>query len=92
MGRMNADAMAETGMSLRAMLSWHLGSNHYPPVPQDMIDPCIDAIYAATEDDWSRKVNLPDGTLYRGMPEAPAWAIVEAHHLESFLPCDDEDY
>jgi hypothetical protein len=66
-------------------LRWHLQSNHFPPVPIEMMGPCNEAIDAANEDDWGRLIDLPENTSYRGRSQAPAWAIVEAHHLSGFL-------
>lgn len=90
MGLQNALSMAAATDDLRLALHWHLQSNHYPPVPATMIDPCIDAIDAVNEDDPDRRITLPEGILYRGREDAPAWAIVEAHHLYPWLYEGDE--
>ena len=66
------------------------GSNHYPPVPVSMIQPCTDAINAINEGDYEREINLPDGISYRGNTAAPAWSIAEAHHLDAFLEVEDD--
>jgi hypothetical protein len=76
--------MAEA-TDLRTALSWHLGSNHYPPVPQSMIDPSIEAIAAFVDEDPDRLIDLPEGVYYRDSTQAPARAIVEAHHLDAFI-------
>jgi hypothetical protein len=95
MGRHNAEgfaeAVAEGTCSLRAALSWHLTSNHFPPVPTSMIEPCLEAIEACNEEDWEREIALPGAITFRGVRTAPANAIVEAHHLDSFLGDDDDD-
>lgn len=70
---------------IEVALSWHLQSNHYPPVPQSMIPVCIAAIDAINEDDSSRSIELPASVHWRGEDFAPAWAIAEAHHLDPFL-------
>lgn len=92
MGALNAAAMGEAvadgGLSLRQALDWHLSSNHYPPVPPSMIDPCVDAIQALDDDEADLLITLPEGVSYRGGRLAPAWAIVEAHHLDAFLDTD----
>jgi len=94
MGRLGADSMKEVaddmGISLRQQLSWHLTGNHYPPVPTSMIEPCIQAIEAVREGDSEREIALPEGVSWRGRETAPANAIVEGHHLETW--CYDEDY
>lgn len=71
-------------------LSWHLQSNHYPPVPLSMVPVCLAAIEAANEGDYDRLIDLPEGVLYRNNEQAPAWAIAEAHHLDSFI--DSEEF
>lgn len=85
MGRANLEGMISTGLSLRATLSWHLTSNHYPPVPTSMIDPCIAAINAINDGEHQRMIALPDGISYKGSSSAPAAAIAEAHHLAAFI-------
>jgi hypothetical protein len=100
MGRMTAMEIADTDVSLEQQLSWHLQGNHYPPIPQVMIQPCMDAIDACWEEDSNRLIQLPiDGLDRNGEPfqirwkngsdKAPAWALVEHAHLESWLPEDE---
>lgn len=72
-------------------LSWHLQSNHYPPVPQSMVPVCLAAIDAINEGEFYRAIDLPDGILWRGESAAPAWAVVEGHHLEPFIDSINED-
>lgn len=85
MGRANLEGMISAGLSIRATLSWHLTSNHYPPVPDSMIDPCIAAIDAINEGDYQRMIELPEGIAYKGNNTAPAAAIAESHHLAAFI-------
>jgi hypothetical protein len=92
MGRMSLEGMLEGDVSYDAALEWHLTSNHYPPVPLSMIQACKEAIDACNEEDSDRSIELPSGILWRGNSSAPAWAIVEGHHLESFLFSDEDDY
>jgi len=97
MGRMTAMSIAETDVSLEQQLAWHLQGNHYPPIPKAMVQPCIDAIDAYWEEDYDRLIQLPiDGLDRNGEPfqirwrdgsdKAPAWALVEHAHLDSWLP------
>lgn len=75
---------------LRQQIGIHLTSNHYPPVPVALVEPCVKAIEACNGGDWSADIDLPEGTTYKGETSAPASAIVEAHHLEFWLePSDD---
>ena len=91
MGAMTAMAIAETELSLEDQLRWHLTGNFYPPVPAEMVQPCIEAIDAAYEEDWQREIQLPEKTYYRGRETAPASAIIEQHRLYSWLP-EEEEY
>ena len=84
MGALQAMDMAET-VDINTALSWHLTSNHYPPVPTSMVPVCIEAIDAANEDDWDRELDLPEGVSWRGLTTAPASAIIEGHHLDAWI-------
>lgn len=86
MGAMTARDLAELGSdNIRQSLEWHLTSNHYPPIPKSMIDPCLEAIEAYKEEDYQKQIRLPEGVGYKGLVTAPASAIVESHHLEAWL-------
>jgi hypothetical protein len=76
-------------LDLEMAISIHLQSNHYPPVPLTMVEPCIDAIDAYYDEDYDKPITLPEGVSWKGNNYAPASAIIEAHHLEAWLPeCD----
>lgn len=93
MGHMSLEEMRKEIADMTAVLTWHLTSNHYPPVPVNMVDPCLVAIGACNEGEPDFEVELPDGITWRGKTAAPAWAIVEGHHLEYFLDSEDDiDY
>lgn len=89
MGRLQADEMARL-TDIDTALSWHLQSNHYPPVPLSMIPACKAAIEAYQCEEYDRAIELPAGVLYRGSKTAPASAIVENHHLESFISAGED--
>jgi hypothetical protein len=89
MGSLQAMEMAEI-LDIDSALSWHLRANHYPPVPLSMIEPCKEAISAALEDEWERLITLPEGVSHLGLPTAPAWAIIEQHHLSAWVELDEE--
>ena len=94
MGHNTAQELAEI-LDLEGSLKMHLRVNHYPPVPITMVQPCIDAIDAYHDEDYQREIELPEGIKWRGQTTAPASAIVDAHHLDAWLPhtwdclCDD---
>ena len=77
-------------LDLETQIEIHLTSNHYPPVPRSMVQPCIDAIDAYYEEDYNKLIEMPEGVSYRGSNYAPASAIIEQHHLDAWLP--DSEY
>ena len=89
-------------LTLEHQISIQLRNNHYPPVPHSMVQPCIEAIDACNEDDSERLIQLPiDGVdrngepfqiTWRGQDKAPAYAIVEQHHLDAWVNNYDEEY
>ncbi len=72
-------------------LRWHLLSNHFPPVPLSMLEPCKQAIANADKGEWDTPITLPDGCTYKGQPTAPTFAVVEQQHLMAFINIDDEE-
>jgi hypothetical protein len=91
MGSVTAIGLAESELDLEKQLAYHLQGNHYPPVPLSMVQPCIDAIDAAYDEDYDREIAMPEGVSYKGSNVAPAWAIIEQHHLDWFITPVDED-
>jgi hypothetical protein len=95
MGSITALGIKDEVLDLETQLAYHLKGNHYPPVPVEMVKPCIEAIDAYYDEDYGRMIEMPMvgdfQILYKGMTHAPARAIVEQHHLEWFIdPVDDE--
>lgn len=90
MGRLQADEFARL-TDIRTALSWHLSSNHYPPIPAFFIDTCLVAIANANEGNWNATIDLPVGVEWRGQTSCPTSALIEWAHLESFLTDEDED-
>ena len=91
MGMNTAIDLAENlDMTLEGAIGMHLQANHYPPVPLSMVTPCIEAIDAYYEDDFNKEIEMPEGVSYKGRTTAPAWAIIEQHHLNAWLP-ENED-
>ncbi len=76
-------------LDLETQIGIHLSSNHYPPVPSSMIAPCIEAIDAYHNDNSDLLIDLPDGILWRGETSAPAYSIIEAHHLGAWCYNDE---
>lgn len=91
MGALQAREMAEMdSLSMEDSIAWHLQSNHFPPIPKSMVQPCIEAIDAYWELDTDRLISLPEGVGYKGLTVAPAWAIIEQHHLDAWCMEDEE--
>ena len=76
-------------LTLDQAVAVHLQSNHYPPVPLIMVEPCVQAIFAVNDWRADEIIDLPEGVQYKGMPFAPAWAIVEQHHLDAWVSIDE---
>jgi hypothetical protein len=76
-------------LGLQHQIKIQLQNNHYPPVPTSMVFPCIDAITAVNDGERGRLITLPDGVLWKGQKEAPAYAIVDAHHLDPWVDYDE---
>ena len=95
MGNNFATELAEMDMDLEQSIRIQLTANHYPPVPTSMVQPCIEAIYACNDEEHDKLIKLPEGVSWRGQDSAPAYAIVEGHHLDAWLnhswDCDCSD-
>jgi len=91
MGSVTAIGLADSVLDLETQIAYHLQGNHYPPVPLSMVQPCIEAIDAAYDEDYDREIAMPEGVSYKGSNVAPAWAIIEQHHLDWFITPADED-
>ncbi len=90
MGRSQAEGFAiavNAGeVDLTAALTYHLLSNHFPPLPTSIIPCAKAAIEAYNRGDWEAKIPLPEGIRHRvhGF-EVPVVVAIEAWHLEPFL-------
>jgi hypothetical protein len=99
MGSVTALGIKDTVLDLETQILYHLKGNFYPPVPAEMVQPCIDAIDACYDEDYDRMIDMPKvgdfQILYKGETQAPAWAIVEQHRLDFWVPhsmdCDCEE-
>ena len=79
------------GLSLNQQILIHLTSNFYPRIPAKMVDPCVEAIEAYWEDDYEREIILPRPITYKGLTNAPAYAIIEQHKLHDWTTVYDYD-
>ena len=89
-----SDEVKNEQLSLEVAVTHHLRGNHYPPVPYSMVTPCIQAIDIIQRAQWgdadaNELVHLPAGVNWKGNTSAPAYAIVESHHLSDFIEWDE---
>jgi hypothetical protein len=77
-------------LTLELQIQMHLTGNHYPPIPLTMVQPCIEAIDAYWSGEHLQQIDL-NGNIWRGQSTAPAWAIIEGHHLEPWVNEYDEE-
>lgn len=95
MGLTTAIGISESEISIEQQIAWHLQGNHYPPIPLSMVQPCVQAIEACNDNNAYAEIELPEPVEYKGRNTAPAWAIVDQHHLDAWLVQDeyyDEEY
>jgi hypothetical protein len=93
-GRIYAEGLASSGLDIEDAIAMHLQGNHYPPVPVEMVKACIQAIDCYNNGfDTDLPIALPeiDGfqVTYKGRTTAPAWSIIEQHHLDTWLVSDE---
>jgi len=84
MGRASLVGMLEM-TDQETVLRWHLQSNHYPPVPETMVQPCKEAIRAMYDGEPTRGIILPEGVTYHGQDIVLAGILVDTFHLDDFL-------
>ena len=83
------DLSENLDITLEQAIGYHLQGNHYPPVPLSMVQPCVEAIDAYYDESYDKLIEMPEGVSYKGNTHAPAWAIIEQHHLDPWLPESD---
>lgn len=89
MGYLSALDMREHGEE-EVALRWHLGHNHFPPIPYDMIPVAKKAIANAKAGEWGKRVKLPPGVRHRATGQyATTEALVRHMHLDAFLEGGD---
>jgi hypothetical protein len=86
------DLALADNLTIETQVEIHLKSNHYPPVPAIMVQPCVEAIDAVNDAGlWDLEIPLPEGVSWKGLTTAPAHAIIEAHHLNAWI-IEREEY
>ena len=80
------DLSLADNLDIETQIGIHLSANHYPPVPPIMVQACVEAIDAVNDAGlWDLEIPMPEGVSYKGLTTAPAWAIIEQHHLNAWL-------
>lgn len=90
MGLSTAMDIRDTDATLEQQIAWHLQGNHFPPIPLSMVSVCIEALDAYNNESVNKLISLPEGVGYKGLTVAPAWAIIDQHHLDAWIDKDDE--
>jgi len=72
-------------LDLEQQITIQLRGNHYPPVPYSMVSVCIEAIDAYNEGEHNKEITLPEGVSWRGKNSAPAYSIIDGHHLWDWI-------
>ncbi len=84
MGRLSLDGFIESTDTITA-LRWHLSANHYPAIPEVMVQPCLVAIGLGAQGLWDTVIKLPKGVLWRGQDSCSVMALSQHAHLEGFI-------
>ena len=71
-------------LSENQALIWHLRHNHFPPVNLVFLPSIREALSAARNREFSRRITLPTGKVLT------AAQIVEEVHLYAFLDCEED--
>jgi hypothetical protein len=83
MGQMNGEAMAaavgEGETTMRMALTWHLTSNHFPPVHTIFVDAAMEAVQLAADEDFDETIELPNGKVLA------VTEIIDELHLWPFV-------
>ena len=83
MGNLQAREIASLA-DLTTAVTWHLRSNHYPPIHTDFVPVALKAIYLAGEGEYDAELEYPNG-LVRTVAHT-----VEGLHLDAFI--EGEEY
>jgi hypothetical protein len=96
MGNLQASEMAALvrtgGTTLRAAVWWNLKANHYPPLPDSMIEVAMRAIKKARNGEWGARVRLPNDVTFRdGKRLITVAQAVESLHLDDLIEGEEEE-
>lgn len=85
MGSLQAQEFAELA-DIDTALHWHARGNHYPPLTPNLIPVWKEVIKWVNEGkSVDQTFALPREVSWKGNNSAPAWAIIEGHHLAPWI-------
>lgn len=90
MSKLSESIVNNTEIDLDKRITWHLLGNHYPPLPIDLREPCLQAIELANLDYWDSEIVLPNGITHNNQKVLSVATIVELCHLETFINTETE--
>lgn len=85
MGNLQAREMASLA-DLETAVTWHLRSNHYPPIHTDFVPVALKAIELANEGEYDAELEYPNG-LVRTVAHT-----IEGLHLDAYIEDDYYEY
>jgi len=93
MGRITTEALVQAGeeyeIELSRLLAIHLWTNHYPPVPPEMVPVALEAIQNYNDECGDVQIILPEGVTWRGQAEVPTLAVIGNFHLDPWLDSEE---
>jgi len=90
MSKLSENIVSNTEIALDKRITWHLLGNHYPPLPIDLREPCLQAIELANFGYWDSEIELPKGITFGGSKILSVSKMVELCHLETFINPETE--
>jgi hypothetical protein len=84
MGNLQAGEMARLNKDLHSSITWQLRSNHYPPVPYEMVKVAVEAVKLARAGDFDSTIKTPFEHIEHGY-QVPVRVIIESYRLWPWL-------
>jgi len=86
-----SNMVEEGSVNLETAIRIHLTSNCYPPMPEQFVPICIEAINACNDGEYDKVIELPEDMIFRG-GKPTAGNIADSLHLEAWLHADNEAF
>ena len=101
MGRMYAEGIAGTDISLEQQIKWHLTGNFYPRHDVRLVDVAVKSINIYNENKWDIEFNdnscldqelpLAEGIEFRGKTTITPAECIEVLRLDTWLESIEEE-